>query len=117
MKKTNRIKTPRDIQNKKHLRRKTKNLEKSFLSPKSFIRSRYSRAAKIVSVKEVVTKIESILLTSPGGVREPRSSESELIRRELSIRENVYCFDQTTQISYSPTMKAKGNARRKLKQV
>jgi hypothetical protein len=91
------------------------------LSPKSFkqpsIRLRYSRTARIVSVKEEVTNMESIMLSSPGGVRDPRSSESELFTRKLSIRESVFCYDPKTQGSYSPIMKAKVNARKKLKQV
>ena len=102
-------------------KKKTKNLGKCFLSPKSYkqasIRLRYSRNAKIVSVNEEVTSLESIILSSPGGVRKPRSSESELFTAKLSIRETVFCYDPKTQASYSPTMKAKGNARKKLKQV
>ena len=102
-------------------KKKTENPDKCFLSPKLFkqqsIRLRYSRTAKMVASKEEVTNLESIILSSPGGVREPRSSESELFTRKLSIRKKVFCFDPKTQISYSPTMKAKGNVRRKLKQV
>ena len=105
----------------KTTKKKTENTDKCFLSPKLFqqqsIRLRYSRTAKIVAVKEEVTNLESIVLSYPGGVRDPRSSESELFIRKLSIRENVFCFDPKTQISYSPTMKAKGNAGRKLNQV
>jgi hypothetical protein len=47
-------------------KKKTKNPEKRFLSPKSFkqrsIRLRYSKNAKIVTVEEEVTNIESIIL-------------------------------------------------------
>ena len=102
-------------------KKKTKNLEKCFLSPKSFKqaskRLRYSRTARIVSVKEEVTNLESIILSSPGGVMEKRSSESELFTAKLSIRDTVFCYDPKTQASYSPTIKAKGNSRKKLKQV
>ena len=101
--------------------KKTKKQEKYSLSPKSFkqqsIRLRYTRTAKIVSVKEEVTNLESLILSSPGGVREQRSSESELFTRKLSLRESVFCYDPKTQGSYSPIMKAKVNTRKKLKQV
>jgi hypothetical protein len=72
---------------------------------------RYSRPAKIVAKNEV-TMIESILLSSPEGVKEPRSSESELFTTKLSITENSFCYDQ--KANYSPTIKIKGNARKKL---
>jgi hypothetical protein len=102
-------------------KKKTKNLDKCFLSPKSFKqagkRLRYSRTARIVSVKEEVTNLESIMVSSPGGVREKGLSESEFFTAKLSIRDTVFCYDPKTQASYSPTIKAKGNARKKLKQV
>ena len=102
-------------------KKKTKNLEKCFLSPKPYkqasIRLRYSRTAKTVSVNEEVPNLESIILSFPEGVRKPRSSESEIFTAKLSKRETVFCSDPKTQGSYSPTMKSKGNARKKLKQV
>ena len=85
---------------KRSPKKKTENPDKYLLSPKLFkqrsIKLRYSRTTKIVAVKEEVTHLESIILSSPGGVREPRSSESELFTRKLSIRESVFCYDSKT---------------------
>ena len=56
-----------------------------------------------------MTNLESIILSSSGGSR--RSSESELFTT------NIFCYDPKTQASYSATMKAKRNARKKAKQA
>ena len=79
IKKTNRIKTYSDLQNKEHKWKKQKVPRQIF--PVASIRLRYSRTAKVVTVKEEMTNLDSIIFLSQGGVREPRSTESELFKR------------------------------------
>ena len=105
----------------KTLKKNTQNTEKILLSPKQFkqgsIRLTYSRTTKIVSAKEEMTNLESIILTSPGGVREERLSESDIFTAKLSFGENVFCYDPKTQATNLTVKKANGNLRKKLNQV
>ena len=70
-----------------------------------------------IAYKEEVTHQESLILSSPSGIKDPRSSESELVTNQLSIRENLFCYDSKPQARNSPKTNAEGNAKRKLKQV
>ena len=92
--------------------KQTKSTENIFVSKKVL-----RKPSTAIAYKEEVTHQESLILSSPSGIKDPRTSESELVTNKLSIRANVFCYDSKPQASYSPKLNAEGNAKRKLKQV
>ena len=96
----------------KTFEKQTKSTEKLFVSQKVL-----RKPSIVIGSKEEVTNLESPTLSSPPGFKDPRSSESELVTNQLSIRENVFCYDSKPQARNSPKDNAEVNAKRKLKQV
>ena len=87
---------------------KTKRQPETYLSPKVLtqqtIKMRYPKIGKVVATKEEVTQMESIMLSSPRGFFDQKSSD-------------VFSYNQTPLKNYTPNITVDALTRRKSNQV